>query len=130
MASFTIGLGKKDQALLELVKSYFGVGVIYDTHSANVSQFRVQLVKDLDVIIKHFEKYPLVSKKREDYILFREVLEIIKSKDHLTSKGFIKLLSLKNSMNLGLSLELKQKFPDLEQIARTEVKGIVVHNPQ
>lgn len=115
---------------MELVKSYFGVGVIYDTHSANVSQFRVQVVKDLDVIIKHFDKYPLVSQKREDYILFREILEIIKAKDHLTNEGFIRLLSLKNSMNLGLSLELKQKFPDLEQIARTELKVITVHNPQ
>ena len=27
-------------------------------------------------------------------------------------------------------MELKKNFPDLEQIARTEVKDIIVHNPQ
>ena len=67
-----MGLGKKDHALLNLVKSYFGVGDIYDTHSTNVSQFRVQSLKDLAVIVQHFDEYPLASKKREDYILFRQ----------------------------------------------------------
>ena len=33
-------------------------------------------------------------------------------------------------MNLGLSLELKKNLPNLEQIARTEIKDIAVSNPQ
>lgn len=114
---------------MELVKSYFGVGAIYDTHSANVSQFRVQSVEDLAVILSHFDKYPLVSQKREDYMLFRRVFGLIESKDHLTKEGFSTLLALKNSMNLGLSSELAKNFPDLEQIARGEAKDIFVHNP-
>jgi hypothetical protein len=32
-------------------------------------------------------------------------------------------------MNLGLSLELNKNLPDLEHIARTEVKDIIIHNP-
>lgn len=105
-------------------------GDIYDTHSANVSQFRVQSIKDLAVIVQHFDEYPLASKKREDYILFRQAFEIIKSKRHITNEGFSKFLALKNSMNLGLSLELKKNFPNLERIARTEIQDLVVSNPQ
>lgn len=146
LPSFTMGLGKKDRALLNLVKSYFGVGYIYDIPSANVSQFRVQSIKYLEVILQHFDEYPLVTKKREDYILFRQAFEIIKSKGHITNEGFSKILALKNSMNLGLFLELKKNFPDLEKITRTtrrlppgcstpsgcgtEIKDIVVNNPQ
>lgn len=93
MGYFYHGSWKKDQPLLELVKSYFGVGAIYDSHSANVSQFRVQSVEDLAVILNHFDKYPLVTQKKEDYMLFRRVFGLIEFKDHLTEEGFLTLLA-------------------------------------
>ena len=61
-------------------------------------------------------------------MLFRRVFGLTEFKDHLTKEGFSILFALKNSMNLGLSLELKNNFSDLEQIARAEVNDIFVHN--
>jgi hypothetical protein len=59
---FDIGLDKKDGVLLGKIQSYFGVGKIYE-RSNNVLDFRVQSVKELEVIINHFESYPLITEK-------------------------------------------------------------------
>ena len=58
---FYIGLHQKDKALLEKIKSYLG-GQINTKHGAQSIQFRVFSVKDLEGIIKHFDKYPLITK--------------------------------------------------------------------
>ena len=68
--SFQIGLHQKDHALLEQIKTYLGVGNIYKQGS-QLLQFRVDSVKDLKVIINHFDKYSLITKKLVDYNLFK-----------------------------------------------------------
>ena len=55
---FQISLHLRDQALLEQIKNDFKVGSIHWTDGANSIQFQVQLIKDLRVIIDHFDKYP------------------------------------------------------------------------
>jgi hypothetical protein len=53
---------------LELVQSYFGVGKIYNNGLTKV-EFKVTSMKDLEVLIKHFDKYSLISQKLADYLL-------------------------------------------------------------
>lgn len=59
-----------------------GVGAIYERDTQ--LKFKVQSVKDLAVIINHFEKYPLITKKWADYQLFRQALMLVRQKEHLT----------------------------------------------
>jgi hypothetical protein len=55
---------------LELIQaSLKGVGLIYTTGSR--VYFRVTSIKDLSVIIAHFDKYPLLTQKRADFLLFK-----------------------------------------------------------
>ena len=61
---FIISLHEKDKALLEEIKIYFRVGDIYKQGAKSI-QFIVQSVKDLQVIINHFDKYPLITQKKE-----------------------------------------------------------------
>ena len=57
-AIFKITLHKKDFDLLSQIKDYFGVGSI--TKHGNTSlQYTVKSLKDLDIIISHFDKYLL-----------------------------------------------------------------------
>ena len=35
----------------------------------NAVQYRVESLKDLTIIINHFNKYPLITKKQADYTL-------------------------------------------------------------
>ena len=59
---FQILLHEKDKALLEQIQKYFGVGNI-NTKKENACKYRVSSIKELQVIILHFDQYPLVTKK-------------------------------------------------------------------
>jgi hypothetical protein len=72
----------------------------------------------LGVILSHFEKYPLISQKWADYELFKSAILLLKSKEHLTKKGFDKILAIKSSMNKGLSEELQLVFPYISSVNR------------
>ena len=52
-----------------------------------------------DKIIPFFEKHLIKGKKSLDFIDFKQAAEIIKSKDHLTPKGFEQILEIKARMN-------------------------------
>lgn len=65
---FAIGLHKVDREVLEQIKSYFGVGDVSNSGS-NAVRFRVRSIEESLVIIKHFDKYPLITKKLADYLL-------------------------------------------------------------
>jgi hypothetical protein len=107
---FQIGLHSKDKVLLEQIQGKFGVGKI-NKHGSESLGLRVQSFKELEVIINHFNKYPLMTQKGSDFQLFKQAYEIIKNKRHLTSEGLNGLVGLKSSMNLGLSDSLKAAFP-------------------
>lgn len=53
----------------------------------------------LDKIIPHFDKYPLLNLKQEDYYCFKEAMLMVKLKKHLTKEGLIKIKSLSLEMN-------------------------------
>ena len=127
---FSIGLHKKDREILDLIKSYFGeVGTI-SAQSKDSVQYRVASLKDLnDIIIPHFEKYPLITQKKADFILFKQIIDLINNKEHLTLEGLHKIMALKGSLNLGLSEELKQNFPDIIKIERPLVENQKIMNP-
>ena len=74
-AIFAIGLNNKDLAILENIKTWFGVGQIYS--SGTKVYYRVESFKDLQVIIDHFDKYQLVTVKKLDYDLFKKSFNII-----------------------------------------------------
>jgi hypothetical protein len=107
--TFSISLHSKDIDLLERIQKYFGVGSI-TVHSKNAFGYSVHSIKNLQVIINHFDKYTLVSVKLTDYLIFRRCLDLIKQKEHLTLKGLKKILVLKSNLNLGLSPVLKEAF--------------------
>jgi hypothetical protein len=65
-------------------------------------------------------KYPLVTVKHIDFLLFKQCFEIIKTREHLTEKGLLKILELKNNLNLGLSNKLKEAFPIINSTNRPE----------
>lgn len=91
------------------IKAFLGVGEIYlKEESCN---YMVQSLKDLNVIVNHFEKYPLLTKKLEDFKLFTQIVTLVNKKEHLTITGLHKIISLKASMNLGLPKPLKTAFP-------------------
>jgi hypothetical protein len=124
---FGFNLHIKDKQLLERIQSYFAVGNI--SPGKTNCQFRVTSIKDLEIIIHHFDIYPLLSQKFSDYQLFRLAFELVKDKKHLTQEGLNKIVSIKSSMNLGLSDQLKLAFPNITAIPRPLGIDRVIKNP-
>ena len=112
---FAIGLHKKDFELLKNIQSYLGVGKIH-VHGKDSIQYRVDSNKDLQVLVNHFDKYPLVTAKLADFILFKKAFDIILLKKHLSQEGLLKLVGIKASLNLGLSADLKEAFPNWNEL--------------
>ena len=103
---------KKDLLLLEAIQKTLGVGRI--TKSGKIAlMFAVDSIKEMPIIINHFNKYPLITQKLSDYLIFKQCYEIIDKREHLTEKGLLEILSLKSSLNLGLSDSLKIAFPNI-----------------
>lgn len=127
---FAINLHSIDLPLLELIKSYFGnVGNI--SKSKHSAQFRVASLKDLtNIIIPHFDKYPLLTQKKADFLLFKKAINIINGKEHLTKEGLEKLVALKGSLNLGLTTELIEAFPNITLVERPVVSNAFIQSPQ
>ena len=107
--------------MLERIQSYFnGVGSIF-TKKGEKSELQVSSIKDIKIVIDHFDKYPLKTKKLADYILFKKAFNLILTKEHLTTEGLRKVVSIRASSNNGLSDELKAAFPNTIPAPRPEV---------
>ena len=62
--------------------------------------YAVKSLKDLhNVIIPHFTKYPLLTQKRADFLLFKEICSIILENKHYTPEGLQRIINNKASMN-------------------------------
>jgi len=103
-----------------ILRIFFAVGNI-SFMGENAVQYRVESLKDLAIIINHFDKYPLITKKQADYTLFKSAYYLIKNKSHLTNKGILELVALKAVLNRGLSKDLGVAFPDIVPALRPEV---------
>ena len=110
---FKITLHIKDRNILDKIKNSLGVGVI-SKHGEHLINYSVKSIKDIQLIINHFDNFPLKTKKLNDYKYFKLAFEIIKNKEHLKKEGLDKLLILKSFMNKGLSPELKLNFPNIK----------------
>lgn len=101
----------RDLSLLQEIQAYFG-GIGGITEGKRNCAYYVSSIEHLTtVVIPHFVKYPLITQKLGDFLLFKTVVDIINTKEHLTMKGIQKIVSLKASINLGLTDELKAAFP-------------------
>jgi len=125
--AFQIGLDSKDKGLLDRIQAYFGVGKVYRGEK-NIYRFKVQSSKDLQIILEHFDKYPLLTKKRADFELFKQIVEIMKRKD-LTPSDLQEIVNIRASINNGLSEELKAAFPNAKPAPRPEVEVKDIPDP-
>ena len=78
-AYFSIHVHIKDLPLIKLIQETLGVGVVRK-NNANTVLFRVSDIQELQIIIDHFKKYPLISAKQSDFLLFEQCFNLIKQK--------------------------------------------------
>nr|YP_009517168.1 LAGLIDADG homing endonuclease [Blastosporella zonata]YP_009517205.1 LAGLIDADG homing endonuclease [Blastosporella zonata]AYE93092.1 LAGLIDADG homing endonuclease [Blastosporella zonata]AYE93093.1 LAGLIDADG homing endonuclease [Blastosporella zonata] len=124
----SITLHIKDLALLDSIKNKFCVGNISKSGEKAVT-YAVDSIKEIPVIINHFDKYPLLTNKLSDYLVFKQCFEIIKQGNHLTEIGLLEIVSLKSNLNLGLPVKVKEAFPNVPEVNKLEYKFNGIPNP-
>jgi BarA-like signal transduction histidine kinase len=96
-----------------------GIGIIRIESNRDVASYVIQDMKSItDVIITHFDSYPLQSAKKIDYELWKQCVSLITNKEHLTQDGLEKIVSIKSALNLGLPDKLKEAFPRVVPLVR------------
>jgi hypothetical protein len=91
--------------------------------------YAIDSIKEIPVILNHFDKYPLVTQKLSDYLIFKKCFDLIKQGNHLTERGLLEIIGLKSNLNLGLSVKLKEAFPNVTEVNRVEYKFNGIPNP-
>ena len=117
---FSIRQQESNQQIIEEIQRYFnGIGRIYtskETASGKngyfakpTTYYRVTKIDELKIILDHFERYPLQSKKKlETYNLWRQMvlhkLDNYRSADHNKLQGLADKLSHLSSQHIEVKI--------------------------
>ena len=122
-SKFQIVLHIRDLNLLLKLQQYLeGIGTIHEYSKQDKVYYSIDSNKDLNKLLIHLSKYPLLTQKAADLYLFKKAVELISKKAHLTEEGLKEIINIKASMNLGLSDFLKSEFIDFCPIERPVIK--------
>ena len=98
---FTVVQHERDVQLLYALKKFFGCGVVRRNHGDRMA-YRVRGFDHLqERVIPFFERHPLKTKKRLDFLKFRKVLILMQRNEHLTLEGIEKIRQIVSKMNTG-----------------------------
>ena len=86
-------------------------------------------IKDLVKLINHLVKYPLLTQKAWDFLLFKQVVQIISNNAHFTIDGLNLIVNIKATMNWGLSNKLKYQFAEFSPVERPIIFNESIPHP-
>ena len=82
-------------------------------------KYEVRKLEDLiNIVIPHFEKFPLISTKQKDFEIFSEICTKIKKLEHLKKVSLSKIMKDAYSMNNSGNGSQRRKRP-LELLLRS-----------
>lgn len=101
-------------SMLESLQKFFSCGTIsVESQSKKTMRFVVNNLNDIkNVIIPHFENYPLITSKKLNFYSFKEAFNIFNEGGHLTEEGLSKIEFIQSEMNRGRSFD--DKFNSIE----------------
>lgn len=94
------------------LQRFFNCGNLHiDNKKESARKFNVNKLSDIiDIIIPHFDKYPLKTSKRLDFLDFKKVAFMMKDGLHLKKDNEKIILAIKNNMNSRRSFEERWNF--------------------
>ena len=99
-SSFAVGQNYDRREVLDLMMEYFNCGFMRRDYADKTLKYEIRSLRELlEKVIPHFKKFPLKSSKQKDFLLFAEICERMKQKEHLAVKGFRKIVRLAYQMN-------------------------------
>lgn len=101
---FEIELRADDRKILERILITIGCGKIYDCSYQRYGwyphvKYKITSTKQMEQYLFPFlDRYPLQAKKSIIYRFFKEIVLMIRKKQHLSNKGFNKILILRDKI--------------------------------
>jgi hypothetical protein len=87
LPEFVIVQHVRDVKVLQGIRGFFGCGVVRSNHGDRMC-YRVRKLEHLvQIIIPFFEKHTLKTLKRQDFLVFRDVVRMMAEKRYLTREG-------------------------------------------
>lgn len=131
VARFSITLHQRDLELLQSIQAYFGgVGRI-STGGRDTLSYRINSQADIKRwVLPHFDRYPLITEKQADYLLFRKAVKLVSQKVHLTAEGINTIVGIRASLNKGLTPALEEAFPDCVPSPRPLIVDLQIQHPE
>ena len=98
--SFSVSQNRDRAQVLEMFQEHFGCGTIRPDRSDQTLKYEVRSVDDLvERVIPHFEKYPFLSDKEQDFKKFATICRLMCEGRHRTREGFNQIVDLAFAMN-------------------------------
>jgi len=101
---FEIELRADDLKILERIVKTIGCGRIYDCSYERYgwyphAKLKITSAREMEEIFFPFlDKYPLQAKKKKTYELFKKIVLMVRKKKHLTEKGIMRIIEVRNQM--------------------------------
>jgi hypothetical protein len=100
--SFSLSLNEKDRSLLEDLQTFFGGGWLRESRGDRTVKYESRSTHELlELIVPHFEKFPLRGNKARSFDAFSRVCRMIEQGDHLERSGLEAIVRIAYEMNLG-----------------------------
>jgi LAGLIDADG endonuclease len=98
--SFSVSQNGDRAEVLYAIQTFFGCGSIRPDRSDKTLKWEARRLEDLlGRVIPHFERWPLISGKREDFERFAAVCQLMAAGDHRSRGGLIRIVELAREMN-------------------------------
>ena len=98
--SFSVSQNEDRAQILFLMKKNFKCGFLRRDFSDLTLKYEVRSLDDLvNHIIPHFEQYPLLSQKLQDFKFFKQICFLMQKDLHRNKKGLEKIINLAFEMN-------------------------------
>jgi len=113
-------VGQAEREILELTRQILGCGRVHLRHQYNkdgfkrMPQFELRIQSHKDCLLKlipFFDKYELLTKKKNDYLLWKTTVQMVARGEHLTRKGLLKIIEIKKKMEQGRSKKGRKSVP-------------------
>ena len=98
LPEFRVVQHKRDIKILQRMRDVLDVGVVRRNHGDRF-ELRVRGMEDLNKAITFFDEFPLQTKKQNDFLLFKEVILLMKQQKHLNHEGIREIALLSSKMN-------------------------------
>ena len=114
LPEFRIVQHERDESVLKELQQFFRAGKVVTNHGAR-KELRIRKLNDLKNVVLFFKQHPLRTKKKKDFQIFGEILELMENKKHLTVEGLTNIANLCWSMNRKIKPRFLESSETLRQ---------------